>query len=263
MLQVARIARLSTLPTDYDKESVELHAQLHGKLDVRSKVSLASKHDLSLAYTPGVGQVCVEIARAPERVFDLTIKHNTVAVVSDGSAILGLGNLGAEAAIPVMEGKAVLFKEFAGVDAFPICLATQDVDEIVAIVRAIAPCSAASTSKTSPRRAASRSRRGCRISASRCSTTTSTAPPSSSVAALLNALKVTGKNLDRVHDRVQRQRRRGDRLRQLILSYGELGHVPEAGDIILCDSKGIVDRDAHRPEPLQARDRRDARTGAN
>ena len=124
---------------DYDKESVALHEELHGKLGIRSKVSLASKHDLSLAYTPGVGQVCLEIARAPERVFELTIKRNTVAVVSDGSAILGLGNLGAEAAIPVMEGKAVLFKEFAGVDAFPICLATQDVDQIVSIVRAIAP----------------------------------------------------------------------------------------------------------------------------
>src|SRR6266852_7813433 len=124
---------------DYDKESVALHAELHGKLGIRSKVSLANKVDLSLAYTPGVGQVCVEIARAPERVFELTIKRNTVAVVSDGSAILGLGNLGAEAAIPVMEGKAVLFKEFAGVDAFPICLATKDVDKIVETVKLVAP----------------------------------------------------------------------------------------------------------------------------
>jgi len=107
------------MKVDYDKESVELHSRLHGKLGVRSKVSLTSKHDLSLAYTPGVGQVCVEIAKAPERVFELTIKRNTVAVVSDGSAILGIGNLGAAAAIPVMEGKAVLFKEFAGVDALP------------------------------------------------------------------------------------------------------------------------------------------------
>src|SRR5262245_1082784 len=127
------------MKVDYDKESVELHAQLHGKLGVRSKVPLTNKHDLSLAYTPGVGQVCVEIAKAPERVFDLTIKRNTVAVVSDGSAILGIGNLGAAAAIPVMEGKAVLFKQFAGIDAFPICLDTQETDEIVQIVRAIAP----------------------------------------------------------------------------------------------------------------------------
>src|SRR5690606_21307297 len=98
-----------------------------------------SRKDLSLAYTPGVAQVCHEIAAAPERVFDLTIKRNTVAIVSDGSAILGIGNLGAEAAIPVMEGKAVLFKEFADIDAFPICLATQDTDEIERTVRMIAP----------------------------------------------------------------------------------------------------------------------------
>jgi len=125
--------------TELDKESVALHAELHGKLEVHSKVRLANRKDLSLAYTPGVAQVCQEIAADPKKVFDLTLKHNTVAVVSDGSAILGIGNLGAEAAIPVMEGKAVLFKEFAGVDAFPICLATQDVDEIVRTVRLIAP----------------------------------------------------------------------------------------------------------------------------
>jgi malate dehydrogenase (oxaloacetate-decarboxylating) len=125
--------------TELDKESVALHAELHGKLAVQSKVGLQSRRDLSLAYTPGVAQVCLEIAAAPARVFDLTLKHNTVAVVSDGSAILGIGNLGAAAAIPVMEGKAVLFKEFAGVDAFPICLASQDVDDIVRTVRLIAP----------------------------------------------------------------------------------------------------------------------------
>src|SRR5262250_3817442 len=118
--------------TELDKESVALHSELHGKLAVQSKVGLANRKDLSLAYTPGVAQVCLEIAAAPARVFDLTSKHNTVAVVSDGSAILGIGNLGAEAAIPVMEGKAVLFKEFAGVDAFPICLRTQNTEEIIA-----------------------------------------------------------------------------------------------------------------------------------
>src|SRR5438105_13079659 len=96
---------------DYDKESLELHAELHGKLAVQSKVALASKHDLSLAYTPGVGQVCLEIARAPERVFELTIKRNTVEDVSDGSAILGVGYLSAEAAIPVMVGKALPFRQ--------------------------------------------------------------------------------------------------------------------------------------------------------
>src|SRR5207253_5659989 len=107
--------------------------------EIRATVPLANRKDLSLAYTPGVAQICREIHANPSRAFDLTIKRNTVAVVTDGSAILGLGNLGPAAALPVMEGKAVLFKEFAGVDAFPICLALSGVDEIVAVVKAIAP----------------------------------------------------------------------------------------------------------------------------
>lgn len=121
------------------EESLELHAKFHGKLSISSKVPLADKKDLSLAYTPGVAEVCREIARNPDSVKNLTIKKNTVAVVSDGSAILGLGNLGAAAAIPVMEGKAALFKEFADIDAFPICLDTQSPEEIITAVKQIAP----------------------------------------------------------------------------------------------------------------------------
>ncbi len=121
------------------EESLAFHGIHHGKLSVASKVPLADAHDLSLSYTPGVAEVCREIARDPARTRDLTLKHNTIAVVSDGSAILGLGNLGASAAIPVMEGKAILFKKFADVDAFPICLATQDTEEIIAAVKLIAP----------------------------------------------------------------------------------------------------------------------------
>ncbi len=112
---------------------------LGGKIEVRSKRPLATRDDLSMAYTPGVARVCEELAREPRKVFQLTIKRNTVAVVTDGTAVLGLGNLGPEAALPVMEGKAMLFKEFAGVDAFPICLDTTNVDEIVATVKHIAP----------------------------------------------------------------------------------------------------------------------------
>ena len=112
---------------------------LGGKLEVNSKVPIKTRDDLSMAYTPGVARVCQAIAEDPEDSFTLTIRKNTVAVVSDGSAVLGLGNLGARAAMPVMEGKAALFKEFAGVDAFPICLDTQDTAEIIAAVRAIAP----------------------------------------------------------------------------------------------------------------------------
>ncbi|MDR1999756.1 MAG: NAD-dependent malic enzyme [Frankiaceae bacterium] len=110
-----------------------------GKIAVDSKVPLKTRDDLSMAYTPGVGRVSLRIAEAPHEVYSLTVKGNAVAVVTDGSAVLGLGNIGPEAALPVMEGKAALFKRFGGIDAWPICLATQDVDEIVAAVRAIAP----------------------------------------------------------------------------------------------------------------------------
>ena len=121
------------------ERSLELHEKFGGKIEVVSKVPLASREDLSLAYTPGVGDVVKAIAADPALAFAYTCKKNTVAVVSDGSAILGLGNLGALAAIPVMEGKAAIFKAFGGVDAFPICLATQDTEEIIATVVRIAP----------------------------------------------------------------------------------------------------------------------------
>ena len=112
---------------------------LGGKIEVTPKVAGTTRDDLSMAYTPGVARVCLAIAEAPERAWSLTIKRNTVAVVSDGTAVLGLGDIGPEAAMPVMEGKAMLFKEFGGVDAFPLCLATKDVDEIVRTVKAVAP----------------------------------------------------------------------------------------------------------------------------
>src|SRR3954452_14646086 len=112
---------------------------LGGKIEVTAKSPIRTRDDLSMAYTPGVARVCLAIADAPERAWSLTIKRNTVAVVSDGTAVLGLGDIGPEAAMPVMEGKAMLFKEFGGVDAFPLCLATKDVDEIVRTVKAVAP----------------------------------------------------------------------------------------------------------------------------
>lgn len=124
---------------DIYQESIALHRKNHGKISLDLKVDLKTKKDLSLAYSPGVAGVSRAISENPEMVKELTIKKNTIAIVSDGSAILGLGNLGAEAAIPVMEGKAALFKRFADVDAFPICLATQDVEEIIETVKRIAP----------------------------------------------------------------------------------------------------------------------------
>src|ERR671920_444976 len=111
---------------------------LGGKIEVVSKIPLKTRADLSMAYTPGVARVCEAIHRDPEKVFTLTIKRNTVAVVTDGTAVLGLGDIGPAAAMPVMEGKAMLFKEFAGVDAFPVCLSTKDPDEIVRTVKNIA-----------------------------------------------------------------------------------------------------------------------------
>ncbi len=127
------------MQNDVYKESLELHQNNHGKIETVSKLKLDSAEMLSLAYTPGVAEVSREIARDPLLAREYTLKHNTIAVVSDGSAILGLGNLGALAAIPVMEGKAAIFKEFAGVDAFPICLDTQDTEEIIKAVKQIAP----------------------------------------------------------------------------------------------------------------------------
>ena len=124
---------------DFYERSAIIHEQLRGKIGIVNKIPIEGQDDLSTAYTPGVARPCEMIAADPGRARDLTIKHNTVAVVSDGSAVLGLGNIGALAAIPVMEGKALLFKEFAHIDAWPICLDTQDTDEIVDTVRRIAP----------------------------------------------------------------------------------------------------------------------------
>ncbi len=123
----------------YNTKSIELHKKLRGKLKVESLVRVTNKDELSLAYTPGVGAVCTEISKGDIPSRDVVASKNMVAVITDGSAVLGLGNIGAEAGLPVMEGKAVLMKEFAGIDAFPIALATQDIDEIVQTVKNIAP----------------------------------------------------------------------------------------------------------------------------
>lgn len=122
-----------------NEKALELHEKWNGKLNTVSKVQVKTREDLALAYTPGVAEPCKVIAEDPEAAYRYTIKSNTVAVVSDGSAVLGLGNIGPLAAMPVMEGKAVLFKEFGGINAFPICLDTQDTEEIIETVVRIAP----------------------------------------------------------------------------------------------------------------------------
>lgn len=124
---------------DYNKLSLDIHEKNKGKIQVVSKVKVENREDLSVAYTPGVAEPCRRISENKEDVYKYTAKGNLVAVVSDGSAVLGLGDIGPEAAMPVMEGKAILFKEFADIDAFPICLATKDVNEIVKTVKYLAP----------------------------------------------------------------------------------------------------------------------------
>ena len=122
-----------------NEKALKLHEEWQGKIETTAKSSVNSREDLALAYTPGVAEPCKVIAQDPEAVYKYTMKANTVAVVSDGSAVLGLGNIGAKAAMPVMEGKAVLFKEFGGVNAVPICLDTQDTEEIIKAVTYLAP----------------------------------------------------------------------------------------------------------------------------
>ena len=121
------------------KKSITLHNDLKGKIEITNKMDVNSKEDLSLLYSPGVAQPCLEIEKNPELAYDMTIKGNTIAVVTNGTAVLGLGNIGALASLPVMEGKAMLFKKFAGINAFPICLDCTDTDEIIETIRRIAP----------------------------------------------------------------------------------------------------------------------------
>lgn len=123
----------------YGEQSLKMHKEKKGKLEVISKVPVNTREDLSIAYTPGVAEPCIEISKDKDKVYDYTIKSNTVAIVSNGTAVLGLGNIGAEASIPVMEGKALLFKEFAGVDAFPICIDSEDPEEVIKTVKLICP----------------------------------------------------------------------------------------------------------------------------
>ncbi|MFN3699843.1 MAG: NADP-dependent malic enzyme, partial [Dictyoglomus sp.] len=124
---------------DIYKESLELHRKYKGKIKIEPKVPLNNKYDLSLAYTPGVAEVSKRIFENNEEIYELTIKGNSVAVISDGSAVLGLGNIGPLGALPVMEGKALLFKKFANIDAFPICLNTQDPEKIIEITYQVSP----------------------------------------------------------------------------------------------------------------------------
>ena len=220
---------------DFNQEALDLHREHKGKLGVVSKVPLSTREDLSRAYTPGVGQVVKEIARDPSLAREYTLKRNTVAIISDGSAILGLGNLGALAAIPVMEGKAVILKEFAGVDAFPICLDTQDTEEIIKAVKQLAPVFGAINLEdiAAPRCFEIEERLRAELSIpimhdDQWGTATVV------LAGLINALKVTsrgeGKDVKIVVNGVGSA---GVAISRLLLAYGFT-------NILFCDSKGII-----------------------
>src|ERR687897_2956700 len=207
---------------------------LGGKIEVKSKTPVRTRDDLSMAYTPGVARVCRAIAEEPERAFNLTIKRNTVAVVSDGTAVLGLGDIGPEAAMPVMEGKVMLFKEFAGVNAFPICLDTKDTDEIVEIVKGMSPGFGGINLED--------------ISAPRCFEIEERLKEDLEIpvfhddqhgtavvalAALINSLKIVGKEMEDLKVVVNGIEASGVACTKILLSAG-------ARYIIGCDSKGIV-----------------------
>ncbi len=220
--------------SDVYQQSVELHRQRQGKLAIASKVPLATRFDLSLAYTPGVAEICRVIARDKKEARALTLKGNTVAVISDGSAILGLGNLGPEAALPVMEGKCILFKEFAGVDAFPICLDTQDEEEIIRTVKYLAPVFGGINLED--------------ISAPRCFKIEERLKEELDIpvmhddqhgtatvvlAGLINALKVRGLEPDRASLVISGAGAAGVAITKLLLAYG-------FKDIIVCDRQGTI-----------------------
>ncbi|WHE08500.1 NAD-dependent malic enzyme [Thermoanaerobacterium thermosaccharolyticum] len=219
---------------DLREEALKLHKDNQGKISILSKVPVNDSKDLSLAYTPGVAEPCKEIHKNPDMIYDYTNKGNFVAVVTDGSAVLGLGDIGAMAGMPVMEGKAVLFKEFGGIDAFPICIGTKDVDKIVETVINISPTFGGINLED--------------ISAPRCFEIEERLKKALKIpvfhddqhgtavvvfAGLINALKIVNKNLKSIKVVINGAGAAGIAIAKLLISAG-------VGDVILCDRKGII-----------------------
>ncbi len=219
---------------DYAKESVKMHKIWKGKLTVNSKVPVRNKDDLSIAYTPGVAEPCVLISKDKSRVYELTMKSNYVAVITDGSAVLGLGNIGPEAALPVMEGKCVLFREFGGVDAVPICLDADGVDEIVSIAASLRPAFGGFNLED--------------ISAPRCFEIERRLKEMLDIpvfhddqhgtaivvlAGLINALKITGKSFGEATAVINGAGAAGISITRLLNTFG-------IKDVVLCDTKGAI-----------------------
>ena len=207
---------------------------LGGKISIRNRIPVKTRDDLSMAYTPGVARICMEINQDPEDAYKLTTKGNTVAVVTDGTAVLGLGNIGPKAAMPVMEGKAMLFKEFADIDAWPICLDTTDTEEIIRIVKAIAPGFGGINLED--------------IAAPRCFEIEQRLREELEIpvfhddqhgtavvttAALINALKVVGKNVGKIKVIVSGAGAAGIACTKMIMHLG-------VKNLIVCDSKGAL-----------------------
>ncbi|MDQ0199836.1 NAD(P)-dependent malic enzyme [Neobacillus ginsengisoli] len=220
--------------TNLRVEALKLHKEKKGKLGVHSKVELRDAKDLSLAYSPGVAEPCLDIQKDERKVYDYTIKGNLVAVISDGSAVLGLGNIGPKAAMPVMEGKALLFKSFANVDAFPICLDTTDPDKIVEVVKLLAPTfggvNLEDISAPNCFEIETRLRKECDIPVfhdDQHGTAIVT------VAGLINALKLADKRIDEIRVVVNGSGAAGVAIVKLLIHIG-------VKDVILCDTKGII-----------------------
>ena len=216
------------------EEALKMHKENRGKLGVHSKVSVQNAKDLSLAYSPGVAEPCMDIHEDENKVYDYTMKGNLVAVVTNGTAVLGLGNIGPKAALPVMEGKALLFKSFADVDAFPICLDTTDPDEIVNVVRLLEPTFGGVNLEdiAAPQcfEIEDRLRKICNIPIfhdDQHGTAIVT------VAGLLNALKLVGKNIEEIRVVANGAGAAGVAIVKLLLRIG-------VKDVILCDTKGII-----------------------
>lgn len=216
------------------EKSIKLHKEWNGKISTTPKCHVNSRQDLAIAYTPGVAEPCKIIADNKEEAYNYTIKANTVAVISDGSAVLGLGNIGPAAAMPVMEGKAVLFKEFGGVNAFPICLATQETEEIIKTIINIAPAFGGINLED--------------ISAPRCFEIEDRLKNALDIpvfhddqhgtaivvlAGIINALKVTGRTKEECHVVVNGAGSAGIAITKLLLKYG-------FKDIVMCDKAGII-----------------------
>lgn len=232
---------------DYYKESLKLHEKYKGKWEMNSKVPIETHEDLSLAYTPGVAQPCLEIAKDPNEVYKYTSKWNTVAIATDGSAALGLGNIGGMAAFPIMEGKAVLFKKFADIDAIPICLDTQDTDEIVNVLKHIAPTFGGINLED--------------ISAPRCFEIERKLQEQIDIpvfhddqhgtaivvsAGVINSARYQGKKMEDIKIAISGAGAAGTAIADMLLGFG-------VGDVILCDSKGLIyrDRDDLTPEKIR------------